>query len=93
MYKTDKFPVHFPEFLSKRLRLRIFGTILHQDISFFDEERNSTGALTSSISEQPQKVNAALGITLGVIIQNLITLIGGIIVGLCVSAKFLVDAL
>lgn len=73
------------EYLSRVLRLRIFGTILRQDIAYFDDDENSTGALTSRISEQPQKVNSALGITLGVIIQNLITLIGGIIVGLCVS--------
>ena len=53
------------EYLSRTLRLRIFAKIMQSDIRVFDEEKNSTGALTSSISEQPQKVNAACGVTLG----------------------------
>jgi ATP-binding cassette subfamily B (MDR/TAP) protein 1 len=39
---------------------------MRQDISYFDKDENSTGKLTSEISEKPQKVNAACGITLGV---------------------------
>lgn len=75
------------EYLSRKLRLQLFQKTLQQDIAFFDEEKNSTGALTSNISEKPQKVNAACGVTLGVIIQSIATLLGGCIIGLCVSVK------
>ena len=76
------------EYLSKVLRLRIFSATLQQDIAFFDEDQNSTGALTSNISEKPQKVSAAAGITLGVIIQNAITILVGCIVGLAVRLSY-----
>lgn len=49
------------EFLSQRLRFRIFSRILQQDIEYFDLDENSTGALTTEISDKPQKVNAACG--------------------------------
>ena len=53
------------EYLSRMLRLRVFAKIMQSDICVFDEGKNSTGALTSNISEQAQKVNAACGVTLG----------------------------
>lgn len=77
------------EYLSKVLRFKVFSKILAQDIAFFDEDKNSTGKLTSDISEQPQKVNALAGVTLGVIIQSIVTLIAGCIVGLSVCSSSL----
>jgi len=44
---------------------------------------DQTGALTSQLSENPQKVNGLAGITLGAIVQSIATLIAGSILGLC----------
>ncbi|KAF8987321.1 hypothetical protein BDQ17DRAFT_572176 [Cyathus striatus] len=51
--------------LTARLRKLSFRAILRQDIEFFDKDENSTGALTSSLSDRPQKVSGLAGITLG----------------------------
>ena len=51
--------------LSAVLRDRSFKAILSQDIEFFDKEENSTGSLTTGLSDNPQKVFGLAGITLG----------------------------
>lgn len=68
--------------LTARLRRLSFKAILRQDVEFFDRDRNSTGALTASLSDNPQKVNGLAGVTLGAIIQSFATLIVGTILGL-----------
>jgi ATP-binding cassette subfamily B (MDR/TAP) protein 1 len=75
------------ERLSRIIRLSVFSTILRQDIAFFDKEENSTGTLTSAVSDWAQRVNGLLGITSGVIIQSVFTLISGSIIGLAYSWK------
>ncbi|KAL4267597.1 GTPase-activating protein [Pleurotus pulmonarius] len=73
--------------LTARLRKLSFKAILRQDIEFFDQEEHSTGSLTSTLSDNPQKVNGLAGITLGAIIQSISTLIGGSVVGLAFGWK------
>ncbi|KAM6494368.1 multidrug resistance protein 1 [Amanita muscaria] len=68
--------------LTARLRTLSFKAILRQDIEYFDKEENSTGALTASLSENPQKVNGLAGITLGAIVQSCSTIITGAVLGL-----------
>ncbi|KAH8078415.1 P-loop containing nucleoside triphosphate hydrolase protein [Cristinia sonorae] len=68
--------------LNTKLRSLSFRAILRQDIEFFDKEENSTGQLTSNLSENPQKVNGLAGVTLGAIVQALSTIITGAIIGL-----------
>lgn len=75
------------ETLTGKLRTRAFASILRQDTAFFDEEKNSTGALTSNLSDQPQKISGLAGTTAGAIIQAVATVIGGMIIGLCYSWK------
>jgi len=43
---------------------------------------SQTGSLVSQLSDNPQKVNGLAGITLGVIIQGVATLIAGSVLGL-----------
>ncbi|KAF8575980.1 ste6-like protein [Ramaria rubella] len=73
--------------LTYKLRSLSFKAILRQDIEFFDDDKNSTGSLTSSLSENPQKVNGLAGVTLGAIVQALSCLIGASIIGLAYSWK------
>ncbi|WWD20569.1 hypothetical protein CI109_105045 [Kwoniella shandongensis] len=69
--------------LNARLRKDVFGAVLRHDIEWFDEDANSTGAVTSNIADQPQKVQGLFGPTLGTVSQSCATLIGGCIIGLC----------
>ena len=68
------------EMLTERLRKLTFKAILRQDISFFDDEKNTTGALTSNLSSDAQYVQGLAGLTLGSILNILVTLVANIIV-------------
>ncbi|KZT18619.1 P-loop containing nucleoside triphosphate hydrolase protein [Neolentinus lepideus HHB14362 ss-1] len=73
--------------LTAKLRMVGFKAILRQDIEYFDKEENSTGSLTSGLSDNPQKVNGLAGITLGAIMQSISTLVSGMILGLIFGWK------
>ncbi|KAJ3318973.1 GTPase-activating protein [Boothiomyces sp. JEL0866] len=75
------------ELLTERLRKWTFAAILRQDIAFFDDEKNSTGALTSNLSSDAQKVQGASGVTLGTILQIIVNLLGNIIVAIIYGWK------
>ncbi|KZP29744.1 P-loop containing nucleoside triphosphate hydrolase protein [Athelia psychrophila] len=68
--------------LSAKLRALSFRAILRQDIEFFDRDENSTGSLTSRLSDNPQKVNGLAGVTLGTIVQSFAIVIAGSVLGL-----------
>lgn len=51
--------------LTSKLRALSFRAILRQDVEFFDKDENSTGQLTASVSDNPQKVHGLAGVTLG----------------------------
>ncbi|KAJ7087513.1 P-loop containing nucleoside triphosphate hydrolase protein [Mycena epipterygia] len=68
--------------LTMKVRSLTFKAILRQDIKFFDKDENSAGGLTSTLSDNPQKVNDLAGVTLGVIVQSCATLVVGSIIGL-----------
>ncbi|KIM25760.1 hypothetical protein M408DRAFT_73764 [Serendipita vermifera MAFF 305830] len=70
-----------------RLRNLMFRAILRQDIAYFDEDKHSTGVLTSSLSQNPEKISGLGGATLGAIVQSVTTVVGGSIVGLCYGWK------
>ncbi|KLO15998.1 P-loop containing nucleoside triphosphate hydrolase protein [Schizopora paradoxa] len=73
--------------LTHRLRALSFKAILRQDIEFFDKDENSTGSLTSSLSDNPEKVNGLAGVTLGAIVQSVGTIVSGAIIGLIFQWK------
>ncbi|KAI8896054.1 ATP-binding cassette transporter ABC4 [Globomyces pollinis-pini] len=68
------------ELLTERLRKMVFVGLMRQDIGFFDDEKNSTGSLTSNLSSDAQKVQGASGATLGAILQVLANLIASIVI-------------
>ncbi|KAJ7644192.1 P-loop containing nucleoside triphosphate hydrolase protein [Roridomyces roridus] len=73
--------------LTNKLRSLSFRAILRQDIEFFDKDENSAGGLTSTLSDNPQKVNGLAGITLGAIVQSISTLVAGAIIGISIFWK------
>ncbi|CAG8492585.1 15641_t:CDS:2 [Acaulospora morrowiae] len=75
------------ENLIQRVRSMSFASILRQDISFFDEEKNNVGTLTSSLSLDATHVNGLAGTTLGTLLQVSTTVIAGLIIGLSVGWK------
>ncbi|CAF0842431.1 unnamed protein product [Adineta steineri] len=58
---------------------------LRQDISYFDDPNNNTGALCTHLSTEASAVQCATGIRLGILLQSFCSLAGGLIIGFIFS--------
>lgn len=72
------------ERLVSRSRSQAFRMILRQDISFFDRDENTTGALTSFLSTETKYLAGISGQNLGMILMTSTTLIAA----MCISLAF-----
>ncbi|KAL1969025.1 hypothetical protein VTN77DRAFT_859 [Rasamsonia byssochlamydoides] len=75
------------EKLIRRARSQAFRAMLRQDISFFDKEENSTGALTSFLSTETKHLSGISGVTLGTILMVSTTLTSALVVALVIGWK------
>lgn len=75
------------ERLIHRARDRAFRTMLRQDISFFDRDENTAGALTSTLSTQTTSLAGLSGATLGTILNSVSTLVGAIALSVAIGWK------
>ncbi|CAF4318642.1 unnamed protein product [Rotaria magnacalcarata] len=73
------------EALTKRLRSKAFQAILRQDMTFFDREENSTGALCARLATETSAVQCATGVRFGLIFQHLFAMVAGILLGFACS--------
>lgn len=73
------------EALTKRLRSRTFRATLRQDISFFDDPKNNTGALCTRLATEASAVQGASGVRIGIVLNNFASLGAGIIISFVFS--------
>ncbi|XP_039753186.1 ATP-dependent translocase ABCB1-like [Pararge aegeria] len=57
------------EYLTARLRKLMFKSLLQQEIGFFDDKNNSTGALCARLSGEAAQVQGATGQRIGTVLQ------------------------
>ncbi|KPJ08553.1 Multidrug resistance protein 2 [Papilio machaon] len=63
------------ECLTTRLRLLLFTNLLRQEIAYFDDKANSTGALCARLSGEAAAVQGATGQRIGTVLQAIGTVI------------------
>uniref|UniRef100_F6URM6 Multidrug resistance protein 1A n=1 Tax=Ciona intestinalis TaxID=7719 RepID=F6URM6_CIOIN len=62
------------EELTSRLRMQGFKAMLRQEIGYFDDHFNSTGALTTRLATDASRVQGCTGVRAGTIIQSICAL-------------------
>jgi ATP-binding cassette subfamily B (MDR/TAP) protein 1 len=70
-----------------RARELTFRSILRQEISYFDLDTNSAGALTSSLSKGTNDLAGISGATLGAVLNLITTIIAAIIISCIIGWK------
>ncbi|CAF1024330.1 unnamed protein product [Adineta ricciae] len=73
------------EALVERLRLKLFDALLHQEIAYFDEPENNTGALCNHLANDTSAAQGVIGIYLSVMCQNAGALGVGLLLGFVFS--------
>ncbi|ELU12561.1 hypothetical protein CAPTEDRAFT_175467 [Capitella teleta] len=75
------------EGLTMRLRQLTFRALLRQEMAYFDDDKNNTGALTTRLSTEASAVQGATGARLGTAFQSLAAIGTGVIIGFIYSYK------
>uniref|UniRef100_UPI00398F5DDD ATP-dependent translocase ABCB1-like isoform X2 n=1 Tax=Pristiophorus japonicus TaxID=55135 RepID=UPI00398F5DDD len=68
------------ETLTLKLRYMAFKAMLRQDIAWFDDKKNNTGALTTRLATEASHVQTTVGSRLGLIAQNVASMGSAIII-------------
>ncbi|PIN25673.1 Multidrug/pheromone exporter, ABC superfamily [Handroanthus impetiginosus] len=66
--------------LIQRIRSLTFKKVVHQEISWFDDPANSSGAVGARLSTDASTVRSLVGDALALIVQNISTVIGGLVI-------------
>jgi ATP-binding cassette, subfamily B (MDR/TAP), member 1 len=71
--------------ITRFYRSEYFSAMLRQDIAFYDLEGNSSGALTSRLSTDPQRLQDLVSSNIGLILIVIVNLLGSITLALAVG--------
>lgn len=71
--------------LARRLRVILLKCVLKQDISFFDKKENSSGAIVGRLASDTVFVRGAVGDQVGVLLQNIVTMVGALAIAFAAS--------
>ncbi|KAG5112742.1 hypothetical protein JHK82_036011 [Glycine max] len=66
--------------LIKRIRKLCFEKVVHMEVSWFDEAEHSSGAIGARLSSDVAAVRALVGDALGLLVQNIATAVGGLVI-------------
>lgn len=66
--------------LIRRIRYMSFQKVVHQQISWFDDAANSSGAVGARLSTDASTVRSLVGDALALIVQNIATVIAGLLI-------------
>ncbi|KAK4440112.1 ABC transporter B family member 9 [Sesamum alatum] len=66
--------------LIQRIRSLSFKKVVHQEISWFDDPANSSGAVGARLSTDASTVRSLVGDALGLIVQNIATVLAGLVI-------------
>ncbi|MBA0569631.1 hypothetical protein Golob_003350, partial [Gossypium lobatum] len=66
--------------LIQRIRSLTFEKVVHQNISWFDDPENSSGAIGARLSTDASTVRNLVGDSLALIVQNIATIIAGLVI-------------
>lgn len=68
--------------LIQRIRSLSFERVVHQEISWFDEPSNSSGAIGARLSADAATVRSLVGDALALVVQNMSTVVAGLVIAL-----------
>lgn len=69
---------HMGAKLARRVRMLSLTALLRQEMAWFDEEGHSSGAVSARLATDASAVRGAVGDQLGLIFQNIVTVITGL---------------
>ncbi|KAK9983465.1 hypothetical protein SO802_032990 [Lithocarpus litseifolius] len=66
--------------LIERIRIMCFEKVVHKEIGWFDEPKNSSGAIGARLSADAATVRALVGDALGQIVQSIASVVAGLVI-------------
>lgn len=93
-YASVGFFLTVSAFLTTRVyRSQYFAAMLRQDVGFFDMEGHSSGAMTSRLSTDPQRLQDTISSNLGLILIVIVNLVGSCTLALALGWKLALVAI
>ncbi|OVA13521.1 ABC transporter [Macleaya cordata] len=71
--------------LIRRIRAMCFEKVVHMEVGWFDEPENSSGAIGARLSADAAAVRSLVGDALALLVQNLATILSGLIIAFTAS--------
>lgn len=73
--------------VSRRYRREIFDLVLKQDMAFFDDPANASGALASNLSSYPTNILETMGFNVMLILINIVNVLSSSVLAIAVGWK------